>query len=118
MKSENYRILLTNSYRMQDLTVDEFDSTLMHFAMLFCKEQLTKEDPPKKIQFTHGFVTKIAGDIKGGELCIVSIDGEDLHPVNLSILALNLGFESSKELVSNYPDDFDGWIINNKIIKK
>lgn len=40
MTSENYRRLLNNEYNVKELTQEEFDDTLMHFAMLYHKEQL------------------------------------------------------------------------------
>ena len=42
MTSENYRQLLNNAYSEsspENMTDEEFDDTLMHFAMLFSKEQ-------------------------------------------------------------------------------
>jgi hypothetical protein len=39
MKSENYRTVLNNAYKNRELTPEDFDNTLMHFAMLFNKEQ-------------------------------------------------------------------------------
>jgi len=41
MTSENYRQLLNNECKPKELTKDEFDDTLMHFAMLYHKEQLS-----------------------------------------------------------------------------
>ena len=32
--SENYRELLNNEYKNQELSDDDFDNTLMHFAKL------------------------------------------------------------------------------------
>lgn len=40
MTSENYRQLLNNEYNVKELNQEEFDDTLMHFAMLYYKEQL------------------------------------------------------------------------------
>jgi hypothetical protein len=40
MKSENYRTLLNNEYKNQELSADDFDSTLIHFAKLYHAEQL------------------------------------------------------------------------------
>lgn len=40
MTSENYRQLLNNEYNVKELNQEEFDDTLMHFAMLYHKEQL------------------------------------------------------------------------------
>ena len=40
MTSENYRIVLNNEYKNNELSQEEFDNTLMNFAMLFHKEQL------------------------------------------------------------------------------
>jgi len=40
MKSENYRTLLNNEYKNQELSADDFDNTLMHFAKLYHAEQL------------------------------------------------------------------------------
>jgi len=39
MNSENYRLVLNNAYKNRELTPEDFDNTLMHFAMLFSKEQ-------------------------------------------------------------------------------
>lgn len=39
MNSENYRMVLNNAYKNGELTPADFDNTLMHFAMLFNKEQ-------------------------------------------------------------------------------
>lgn len=41
MTSENYRQILNIAYQHNDLTMEDFDNTLMHFAMLYHKEQLT-----------------------------------------------------------------------------
>lgn len=40
MKSENYRQLLNNEFEAKEMTKEDFDNTLMHFAMLYHKEQL------------------------------------------------------------------------------
>jgi len=40
MTSENYRTLLNNEYKNQELSADDFDSTLIHFAKLYHAEQL------------------------------------------------------------------------------
>jgi len=40
MKSENYRTLLNNEYKNQELSADDFDNTLIHFAKLYHAEQL------------------------------------------------------------------------------
>lgn len=40
MTSENYRELLNNEYNVKELNQEDFDNTLMHFAMLYHKEQL------------------------------------------------------------------------------
>jgi hypothetical protein len=40
MTSENYRTLLNNEYKNQELSADDFDNTLMHFAKLYHAEQL------------------------------------------------------------------------------
>ena len=40
MTSENYRQVLNNEYITGELTKEDFDNTLMHFAMLYHKEQL------------------------------------------------------------------------------
>jgi len=40
MSSENYRKLLNNEYKNQELSTDDFDNTLMHFAKLYHTEQL------------------------------------------------------------------------------
>jgi hypothetical protein len=39
MKSENYRTLLNNEYKNQELSADDFDSTLIYFAKLYHAEQ-------------------------------------------------------------------------------
>ena len=39
MKSENYRQLLNDERNSLELTPEEFDSTLMHFAELYHKEK-------------------------------------------------------------------------------
>lgn len=44
MTSEHYRQILNNSYKEQDLTQEDFDNTLMYFAMLITKEQKPKYD--------------------------------------------------------------------------
>jgi len=43
MSSENYRSVLNTEYKAQELTKEDFDNTLMHFAELYHKEQLKKE---------------------------------------------------------------------------
>ena len=40
MTSENYRQLLNNEFKAKEMTKEDFDNTLMHFAMLYHKEQL------------------------------------------------------------------------------
>lgn len=40
MTSENYRRLLGNEYLDKEMTPKEFDNTLMHFAMLYHREQI------------------------------------------------------------------------------
>jgi hypothetical protein len=40
MTSENYRQLLNNEFEAKEMTKEDFDNTLMHFAMLYSKEQL------------------------------------------------------------------------------
>lgn len=75
----------------------------------------------RTIKFTHGIITLIAGDIKGGDICIVSVDDEDLHPVEASILAINCGYSGFKEMTNNYPDDCSGVIdedFNINIVKR
>ena len=42
MTSENYRRILKAEYHFQELTIEDFDNTLMHFAKLYHKEQLNK----------------------------------------------------------------------------
>ena len=42
MTSENYRRILKAEYHFQELTIEDFDNTLMHFAELYHKEQLNK----------------------------------------------------------------------------
>lgn len=39
MKSENYRQLLNNERGSLELTAEEYDNTLMHFAELYHKEK-------------------------------------------------------------------------------
>jgi len=41
MTSENYRQLLIAERDSLEMTNEDFDSTLMHFAMLYHKEQLS-----------------------------------------------------------------------------
>ncbi len=41
MTSENYRQLLNNEFDTKEMTKEDFDNTLMHFAMLYHKEQLS-----------------------------------------------------------------------------
>jgi len=40
MKSENYRQLLNHEFEAKEMTKEDFDNTLMHFAKLYHKEQL------------------------------------------------------------------------------
>jgi hypothetical protein len=42
MTSDNYRSILNTSYITQELSDEDFDNTLMHFAELYHKEQLNK----------------------------------------------------------------------------
>jgi len=44
MNSENYRQLLNNEYKVKELNQEDFDNTLMHFAMLYHQEQLKLND--------------------------------------------------------------------------
>lgn len=44
MTSENYRQLLNNEYNVKELNQEEFEDTLIHFAMLYHKEQLVLYD--------------------------------------------------------------------------
>jgi len=39
MTSENYRQLLNNEFEAKEMAKEDFDNTLMHFAMLYHKEQ-------------------------------------------------------------------------------
>lgn len=39
MKSENYRQLLNKEYKNKELSEEDFDNTLMHFAELYYKEK-------------------------------------------------------------------------------
>lgn len=39
MTSENYRQLLNNEFEAKEMTKEDFDNTLMHFAMLYHTEQ-------------------------------------------------------------------------------
>jgi len=41
MTSENYRQILNNEFDIKEMSKEDFDNTLMHFAMLYHKEQLT-----------------------------------------------------------------------------
>lgn len=63
MTSENYRQLLNNEFNNKELTKEEFDNTLMHFAMLYHKEQLEviKNDitKPRTFVFKHKYNSKI-----------------------------------------------------------
>lgn len=38
MKSENYRELLNNEYKNQELSQEDFDNTLLEFAKQYYKE--------------------------------------------------------------------------------
>ena len=40
MKSENYRQLLNHEFEAKEMTKEDFDNTLVHFAKLYHKEQL------------------------------------------------------------------------------
>ena len=40
MSSENYRQLLNNEFKSKEMSSEDFDNTLMHFAMLYHKEQV------------------------------------------------------------------------------
>lgn len=42
MKSEDYKQLLVNEYKNQELTTEEFEDTLMHFAKLYHEERPNK----------------------------------------------------------------------------
>lgn len=48
MKSKNYREILNHEYKVRELTEDEFDNTLMHFAILYHKEQLKSNNYEQK----------------------------------------------------------------------
>lgn len=40
MNSENYRLLLNKDRNLQEMTAEEFDSTLLHYAKLYSQEQI------------------------------------------------------------------------------
>ena len=42
MSSENYRQVLNNEFKSKEMSSDDFDNTLMQFAMLYHKEQKRK----------------------------------------------------------------------------
>lgn len=46
MTSENYRRTLNLEYKNQELTQEDFDNTLMHFAKLYHEEQSKRPDTP------------------------------------------------------------------------
>ena len=45
MGSENYRILLNNERFSSEMTAEDYDNTLMHFAKLYHQEQLEAINP-------------------------------------------------------------------------
>lgn len=75
------------------------------------------------IEFNHGYIIPIASVDEDVELykrvenCEVILDGEDLHYIEISILAINLGFNSSKELFEKYPNDIKGYLVDGNSIE-
>jgi hypothetical protein len=39
MKAENYKSILINAYKNQELTIEDFENTLEHYAKLILKEK-------------------------------------------------------------------------------
>lgn len=48
MNAEQYRQLLNNDRKSQEMTEEDFDNTLMHFAELYHKEKLKDIDEQSK----------------------------------------------------------------------
>lgn len=76
-----------------------------------------------KIEINHGWITPIAvrdsnmelfSKVKGYE---VIINGDEIHPVDVNILAINCGYNSGEQLIENYPIDFVGWLCNGNEIR-
>jgi hypothetical protein len=111
--SRDYKQLIIKERYSEELDNKDFENTLTHFAELYYKEKIGY----KKIEFIHGFITSIAGDVKSGEICIVEIDGEELHPSDAEILAINCGYLSFKEMTLFFKEDFTGTINKKFIIK-
>ena len=58
MTSENYRRILNNEFKDKEMTPDDFDNTLMHFAMLYHKEQLLLHSVSSSNDFLKTLVCK------------------------------------------------------------
>lgn len=56
MKSEDYRRLINNERFSSDLTEEEFDNTLMHFAKLYHEEQQSNKGKRVFGQLIHEIV--------------------------------------------------------------
>lgn len=54
MTSENYRQLLNNEFEAKEMTKEDFDNTLMHFAMLYHKEQCAISGVVKSLPLIEG----------------------------------------------------------------
>jgi len=39
MKAENYKSILINAYKNQELTIEDFENTLEHYTKLILKEE-------------------------------------------------------------------------------
>ena len=39
MKAENYKSILINAYKNQELTIEDFENTLEHYTKLILKEK-------------------------------------------------------------------------------
>ena len=76
------------------------------------------------IEFNHGWATPIATTDSNVELfkrikcCEVIVDGNELHPVDINVLAINLGYNSSEEMFNAYPNDVKGWLCNGSSIEE
>lgn len=59
MTSENYRQLLNNEFEAKEMTKEDFDNTLMHFAMLYHTEQLKLYDVSNRRELLIDFLDDV-----------------------------------------------------------
>ena len=92
MTSENYRSVLNNAYKNRELSPEDFDNTLMHFASLFNKEhsgptgrQMASNKLESDVNETEfgvsdekftGIMPKLEPNLKDGDTVNITSEGD------------------------------------------